>query len=164
MRYIKFPPGLRGLINVGTDWQSSRITASNWCRPDFPRITINKYSGWLLSDRGVCTRILCDSTRWKCAVTFNFQRLFPRKKKKKTTGSAWPRGISWQTGKDRLDKRMFPYSIIGTLQRSSRPCASHHIHQASSTSDNISLYCLVLAPMHKVRKMKKNCTIEVNYI
>jgi len=34
LRYIKFPRYLRRLITVGTDGQSSRITAWNWCRPD----------------------------------------------------------------------------------------------------------------------------------
>jgi len=34
MRYIKFPRGFRGLINVETDGQPSRITAWNWWRPD----------------------------------------------------------------------------------------------------------------------------------
>jgi len=35
LRHIKFPGGFRGLITVGTDGHSSRITASTWSRPDF---------------------------------------------------------------------------------------------------------------------------------
>jgi len=36
MRYIKFPGGLRGLITVGTDGQSSRISAWNSAGYIFP--------------------------------------------------------------------------------------------------------------------------------
>jgi hypothetical protein len=77
VRYIKFPRGVRGQINVRCDGQFSRITAWNLWRPDYLSATITKYRISLLCSRGVPPHILFADTRCRHAVKLNFFRTLP---------------------------------------------------------------------------------------
>jgi len=74
----------------------------------------SKYRISLLYSRGIPPRIFCDGTRWRCAVNFNFRRIFPHRKNHRYALNCRQ---DVTTIKDRLDKSKFSCTIMETEPR-----------------------------------------------